>query len=73
MENQLLGQILNNVVMEKAVRDKIKLQMKDQQEEEAEKRRRQEEDDLFDEEAEEIFKRMREERMQDYSKEDQRG
>lgn len=29
-ENQLLGSILNNIVMEKAVRDKIVMQQKEQ-------------------------------------------
>ena len=30
MENELLGNILNNIVMEKAVRDKIVMQQKEQ-------------------------------------------
>lgn len=32
MENELLGNILNNIVMEKAVRDKIIMQQKQQRE-----------------------------------------
>jgi hypothetical protein len=44
MENQLLGQILNNIVMEKAVRDKIVIQQKEQQAGEARKRAREEDD-----------------------------
>jgi hypothetical protein len=32
MENELLGNILNNIVMEKVVRDKIVMQQKEQRE-----------------------------------------
>jgi hypothetical protein len=35
MENALLGNILNNIVMEKAIRDKIVIQQKQQREDEA--------------------------------------
>ena len=67
MENELLGNILNNIVMEKAVRDKIVMQQKEQREEEARQRRESERDELDefdDEETREIMRRMRDQRMQ---------
>lgn len=48
MENELLGNILNNIVMEKAVRDKIVMQQKQQREEEARKRKEADRDELDD-------------------------
>lgn len=63
----MLGNILNNIVMEKVVRDKIVMQQKQQREEEAaERRRQQQEDDLDefeDEETKEIMRKMKNERM----------
>jgi hypothetical protein len=67
MENELLGSILNNIVMEKVVRDKIVMQQKQQREEEAEERRRQNMDELDefdDEETREIMRKMKAERLQ---------
>lgn len=66
MENELLGNILNNIVMEKVVRDKIVMQQKEQREEEARARRerdRDELDDFEDEETREIMRKMKEERL----------
>ena len=62
----MLGDILQNIVMEKAVRDKIVMQQKQQREDEA--RRRKEEaydelDEFDDEETKEIMRKMRGERM----------
>ena len=48
MENELLGNILNNIVKEKAVRDKIVMQQKQQREEEARKRKEADRDELDD-------------------------
>lgn len=65
MENQLLGSILNNIVMEKAVRDKIVIQQKEQREQEALKRARDDDDDEFDdEETRKIINRMRDQAME---------
>ena len=66
MQNELLGNILNNIVMEKAVRDKIVIQQKEQREEEARKRKQAEYDELDefeDEETKQIMRKMRNERM----------
>ena len=62
----MLGDILQNIVMEKAVRDKIVMQQKEQREEEARKRKEAEYDELddFDDEAtKEIMRKMRDERL----------
>ena len=66
MENDLLGNILNNIVMEKVVRDKIVMQQKEQREEEARLRReeaRDELDEFDDEETREIMRKMKSERL----------
>jgi hypothetical protein len=66
MENDLLGNILNNIVLEKVVRDKIVMQQKEQREEEARLRReeaRDELDEFDDEETREIMRKMKNERL----------
>lgn len=71
MQNELLGNILNNIVIEKAVRDKIVIQQKEQREEEARKVKKQmkaeeeydELDEFDDEETKQIMRKMREERF----------
>lgn len=66
MENELLGSILNNIVMEKVVRDKIVMQQKQQREEEEAQRRRDNADELDefdDEQTREIMSKMKSERL----------
>ncbi|EAR92016.1 phosducin (Phd)-like, thioredoxin (TRX) domain protein (macronuclear) [Tetrahymena thermophila SB210] len=79
MSNSLMGNMLTEVVMEKAIRDKLKMQMGQQKPQKAKgieiksKERVREDSDLeddefFDEEAEKILSRMKVERIDEFNK-----
>ena len=59
MENALLGDILQNIVTEKVVRDKIIKQQKEQREDEARKKAEDDLDEFEDEETRAIMMKMK--------------